>query len=256
MLRADSPGRRAAHAESYMGSTPDQNGEPDLSVEASQQNASLPTRYAKMAQTGDEMVSAVDLNHARRLARTGRRDEALALCRQWAETCPEASVLLAEILTAPEPHVTTPHAPSVRFTWRIFRLFAAAALLGIALTAGLIRQMCPPEAVLEGLCPPWVPAAVTFGCFLAVCLVLGWYHAAVYRITRWHDLADAPLRAAVSALGDALLLGLPLLGPWLAPGRLIVRNASGRNTGYGLTRALWLILGQLIALTVSLKGLL
>ena len=229
---------------------------PDSSVVASGLQAPGPAWHPETAPAEDAAVSAAELDRARMLARTGRRDEAITLCRQWAETCPEASVLLAEILTAPEPHATTPHMPAVRFTRRLFRLFTAAALLGTALTGGLIRQMCPPAAVLDGLCPPWVPAAVAFGCFLTVCLVLGWYHAAVYRITRWHDLADAPLRAAVGALGDTLLLGLPLLGPWLAPGRLRVRNESGRSTGYGLSKAVQLILGQLLALTACLKGLL
>ena len=91
---------------------------------------------------------------------------------------------------------------------------------------------------------------------MSACLVLGWYHAAVYRTVRWHDLADTPLRAAVGALGDAVLLCLPLLGPWLALGRLRVRNESGRCTGYGLNRALWLMLGQLLAWTACGKWLL
>jgi len=201
-------------------------------------------------------VPGAMLERARVLARTGRRDEAITLCRQWAETFPEAAVLLAEILTAPEHHATTPHAPSVRFARRVFRVCAATGLLGIAAAGGWVRHVCPPEAALDGLCPPWVPAGVAFGCFLAACLMMGWYHAAIYRVTRWRDLADAPFRAAVGALGDAVLLGMPLLGPWLAPGLLRVRDESGRPTARGLNQALWLMSGQVMALAACLGFLL
>ena len=211
----------------------------------------LPSSKAD-AGTDGQGIGIPDLNRARVFARTGRREEAIVLCRQWAETCPEASVLLAEILTDPEHHATTLHAPTVRAARRRFRIGALLLLLGITAAGGYIRRTYPPDTVLEGCHLPWISAAGAFGGFVAVCLVLGWYHATVYRVTRWRDLADAPFRAAAGALGDAFLLGLPLLGPWLAPALLWMPNEAGKNTAYGLNKAIWLMLGQTLALAACL----
>ncbi|HPU97140.1 MAG TPA: hypothetical protein PLO53_04195 [Candidatus Hydrogenedentes bacterium] len=235
------------------------SGQAEASAGPEEHTGSPDTQPADAPDTTAErenLISESDLERVRALARTGRREEAIALCRQWAATNPRAAVLLAEILTDPEHHVTTRHTPSVRTARNLLRLSAGMILVGIGTTGALIKQMCPPESVMDGLCPPWVPAGIAFGVLLSACLVLGWYHAAIYRIARWRDLADAPIRAIIGSMGDALLLSLPLLGPWLAVRQLRMLNDAGRDTGYGLNAALWLMFGQILLLALSLGLLL